>query len=643
MALRIPTRPPGSLSQPPSAVDQFAKNDVDFSYAIGGMGWLSAANPDRPVRRQTAPFRKQQLDVAGQAGEQSLENWWYRSQFTFHGGAGQLYNDPNTRSGAGGQGAESVETRYFKSCGVDVWTPGKVTLLPAMVQVASASVIDVVGYSTATNKNMIMWATGASVDQRSADGVYSGSTAAPDGETIVSLCIDGSHAFIATAVGIYTATLPDGNGSMTWVKLWNTGTPKVRIGWVKQRLVGCIGTAVYELVGTGPVLPVDKKSFTHPNDQWVWTSISEGGRAVYVSGYAGGRSSVFKFVPTETSGDLPQLSTGIVAAVMPEGENIHAIYGYLGTYVAIGTSRGVRIGITDENGDITYGPLSPETTNPVQCFAARDRFVYFGLTDGIDGKSGLGRIDLGYSLDGLRFAYAWDVFHSAATSLVTGCALIGNSNNLAMGTSADGLFLNDGSGTKLASGYLETSRARFSTLEPKLYKLVRVRGPVLEGSLGVSVIGTSGVPSPLSTIAQGVMPSADLDIRNPSGPQEYISLRFVLNRNSTNLTLGAEFSSYQLKALPGTVRTRLIQLPMLCFDLESDDNGQRWGGTGTAIERLLAIEAIESTGDTILWQDFSNNTAEMVSIEQLEFIQSAPPQNAAGWGGYLNITLRTVK
>jgi hypothetical protein len=81
----------------------------------------------------------------------------------------------------------------------------------------------------------------------------------------------------------------------------------------------------------------------------------------------------------------------------------------------------------------------------------------------------------------------------------------------------------------------------------------------------------------------------------------------------------------------------------LCFDLESDPNGQRWGGTGTAITRLQEIEAIEATGDTILWQDFSNNTAEMVSIEQLEFIQSAPPQDASGWGGYLNVTLRTVK
>jgi len=641
MAITIPARPPGSLSQPPSGVDQYSKDDIDFSYAIGGMGWLSAANPERPVRRQTAPFRKQQLDVGGQAGEQSLENWWYRSQFSFHGGAGQLYNDPNTRTQQGG--SEFVETRYLKSCGVDVWTPGKVTLLPALTPVASASVVEVVGYSTPTNKNMVMWATASTVYQRSADGVYSGSTAAPAGESVISLCTNGSYAFIATPVGIYTGALPDGNGSITWIKLWNTGSSNVLVAWVKQRLVACIGTAVYELVGTGPTLPTDKKLFTHPNDRWLWTSISEGGRAVYLAGYAGGRSSIFKLIPTDANGDLPQLSTGIVAAVMPEGEDVHAVYGYLSTYVAIGTSRGVRIGITDDAGDVTYGPLIVESTNPVLCFAGRDRFVYYGLSSGVDNKSGLGRIDLGNALEGLRFAYAWDVFHASATSTVTGCALIGNSNNLALGTSADGMFLNDGSGTKLPAGYLETSRARFSTLEPKLYKLVRVRGPVLEGSLGVSVSGTSGVASPLATLPLGSTPSGDLDIRNPSGPQEFISLRFVLNRHPTNLTLGAEFSSYQLKALPGTTRTRLIQLPLLCFDLEKDPNGQQWGGTGTALGRLLAIESIESVGDTILWQDFSNNTAEMVSIEQLEFIQSAPPQNASGWGGYLNVTLRTVK
>lgn len=642
MAMKLPSPLPGRLSRPVSVAASLSITDIDFSYGVGGTGWLSAADKERPIRRQTAPFKKDQLDAGGQAGEQSLSNWWYRSQFSFHAGAGQLYNDPNTRMQYTNPGAiEIIETRYLKSCGVDVWTAGKVTLLPAMTQVATASVVGIFGYSTPTAKNMLMWATGAGVSQRSADGVYSGSTAAPAGETIYSVTTDGSNVFIATGVGIYKGALPDGNGTVTWVKLWATATTRVLIGWAKQRLIGCLDASVYELVGAGPALPANAR-YVHPNTSWTWTSITEGGTAIYTSGYAGGKSSVFKFVPQDANGNLPQLSTGITAAMTPEGENIHAIYGYLGNMIGIGTSRGVRVGTTDDNGNIAYGPLIMETPSPVRCFAARDRFLYFGLTAVIDGKSGLGRIDLGYSVDGLRFAYAWDVFHSSAVSTVVGCALIGNSNNVAFGTSADGVFLNNGSGTKLPAGYLTTSRIRYSTLEPKLYKLLRVRGPILDGSLGISAIGPSGIESPLLNIAQGVMPSADIDIRTPSGPQEYLSLRFVFTRSTTDLTLGAEISSYQLKALPGTTRTRLIQLPVLCFDMEKDAQDQQWGGEGTAIVRLQTIEAIEAAGDTILWQDFATNTGMLVTIEQLEFIQSAPPHNAEGWGGYLNITLRTM-
>jgi hypothetical protein len=642
MSMKVLSRLPGNLSSPVGTAASLPEIDIDFSYGLGGMGWLSAAHPDRPVRRQTAPFRKQQLDTAGQAGEQSLENWWYRSQFSFHGGAGQLYNDPNTRGGYSNVGhPEIIETRYASSCGVDVWTAGRLTLLPAMARIAAAPIVGVIGYSTATNKNMMMWATGAAVSQQSADTTYSGTTPAPAGETIVAICTDGANVFIATGDGIYRAAMPDGNGTMTWVQLWTITTTRVRIAWVKQRLIACLDTAVYELVSGGPTLPATPV-YTHPNALWTWSSISEGARAIYVAGYAGGKSSIFKFIPQASDGNLPALSTGITAAEVPEGENIHAVYGYLGNLVGIGTSRGVRVGTTDENADIAYGPLIMETTEPVKCFAARDRFLYFGISAGMDGQSGLGRIDLGYSIDGLRFAYAWDVYHVASTSAVGSCTLVGNSDSVAYGTAADGLFYTDPTGAKQANGYLTTSRIRYSTVEPKLFKLLRIRGPVLDGGLGVSVVGMSGVESPLQTIAQGTMPSADIDIRAPSGPQEFLTIKFVLNRHTTDVTLGAELSSYQLKALPGTTRTRLIQLPVLCFDLEEDVQGQRWGEEGAAITRLQQIEAIEAGGDIVLWQDFSNDTGTLVTIEQLEFVQSAPPQNARGWGGYLNITLRTM-
>lgn len=634
--MRVLSKLPASLGRPEGVAETFTPRDIDFTYAIGGMGWLSAASPQRPIRRQTAPYRKQQFDSQPQAGEQSLDGWWYRSQLTFHGGAGQTYNDPIQRGGT-----DVSDQRFLESVGVDVWTPGRVTLLPRLAQVADTAVVDLVGYTTPTGKNMVLRATSSAVSQRSADGVYSGTTASPATESIVSICTDGTNLYIATAVGIHKGALPDGNGTITWTKIWNTGTSAVKIAWVKQRLVATVGPAVYELVGTGPTLPTAK--YTHPNTGWTWTSISETGNAIYAAGYAGGASSVYKFVPSTTDGSMPTLSGGIVAAQLPDGENVHAVYGYLGTYLALGTSRGVRVAQGTQNGDLEYGPLIVETASPVRCFTARDRFLFFGLTAGVGGASGLGRLDLGNQVAPLRFAYATDVYYPTAASSVTSCAHIGNSANLALGTSSDGLLHMDGTGTKVPSGYLTTSRVRYTTLEPKLFKLVRVRGPVLAGSIGLSTVSSGGTEAPIITLGQGNPPGDDdINLTQPIGPQEYISLKFTLNRSTVDLATGAEMSSYQLKALPGTARQRIVQLPVLCFDHESDENGQEWGGAGSAIRRLQQLEEIESRGDTVLWQDLRSGTATVVTIEQLDFVQTAPPNGAQGWGGYLNITMRTV-
>lgn len=640
--MRILSRLPGSLSRPAGTAENFTPSDTAYSYAIGGTPWLAAANKNRPIRRQTAPIRKQQFDAQPQAGEQSLDGYWYRSQMSFHGGAGQAYNDPIQRYNYNNPTAPDLtEIRFYDSAGVDVWTPGRITLLAQLTKVADSAVVGLVGYTTPTGKNMVVRATGTTVAQRSADGTYSGSTAGPAAETIVAVCTDGTRLFIATAVGIYSSPLPDGNGSFTWTKIWNTGSSAVKVGWVKQRLVATIGAAVYELVGTGPTLPTAK--YTHPNAGWTWTAISETGSAIYASGYAGGTSAIYKFIPSTTDGSMPTLSSGIVAASLPDGENVHAVYGYLGNYLAIGTSKGVRVAQSGQNGDLEYGPLTVETASPVRCFTARDRFLFYGLSAGVGGNSGLGRIDLGNAVGPLRFAYATDVFYSGAASGVSSCAHIGNSQNLALGTDSDGLLFMDGSGTKVATGWLQTSKIRYTTLEPKLFKLLRVRGPALQGSLGVSTVSSVGTEYPLYTIGEGTTPgSEDVELKEPRGPQEYISVKFILNRGSVTTTQGAEMSSYQIKALPGTPRQRIIQFPVLCFDFEQDRNGQVQGGPGTALARLQALEDVEGRGDIVLWQDFAMDRNTLCVIEQLDFVQTAPPNGAEGWGGYLNITVRTL-
>ena len=87
---------------------------------------------------------------------------------------------------------------------------------------------------------------------------------------------------------------------------------------------------------------------------------------------------------------------------------------YLGAYLALGTSRGVRIGQVDPDGTLVYGPLTVETFMPVRALAARDRFVYAGIERDLDGVSGCACIDLSEDIpkeDGGssgRYAWAYD-------------------------------------------------------------------------------------------------------------------------------------------------------------------------------------------------------------------------------------------
>jgi hypothetical protein len=122
---------------------------------------------------------------------------------------------------------------------------------------------------------------------------------------------------------------------------YNTDSEKVVLAWVKQRLVACIGESVYELTNAkGSLIHYLLPVYTHPNADWNWTSISESGSAIYAAGYAGGNSAIYKFT-LDTTGVMPTLTSGVIAAQLPTGEIINKIEYYLG-YLMIGTNKGVR-------------------------------------------------------------------------------------------------------------------------------------------------------------------------------------------------------------------------------------------------------------------------------------------------------------
>lgn len=632
--MRIPFRLPGALGLPAGTETSYTRTGSAYDYAFGESPFLSAASPERPLRRYTAPWRREQIDLSDEAGESSLAGWWYRAQQSFHSGAGQRYVDVDRSNPAN-------TTRFYDSRNVDVWTPGSVTLLPETTSTATTGVIALVPFVAGDATDCALGLSASTLFTVSAGGVYQ-HTANPDGNPLLAACTDGVNLYVVTSGvsgAIYRTAAPaTGSTTPTWTKLYDHTATRAVVGWVKQRLVAALGAAVYELVGAGPALP--SPVYTHPVSSWTWTGITETGSAIYVGGYAGSNGTVTRFT-LNSSGVMPTLTSGVVAAQMPAGEQVTGLLGYLGTYLTIGTSRGVRVALATEAGELQYGPLILETSSAVKAFTAQNRFVWAATTAAIQGDSGLYRIDLGNEVDSLRFAYASDLPAASDAGACNAVCHLGVGSRLVFATAIN---MYRQTGNLASSGWLQSSRVRYNTLEGKHFKVVRLRGPAQSGPLAVSVVDPNGTEVSLYGYGSGDSLGDDLQITRPTGALEFLSLKFTLSRNASTATLGAELHGYQLKALPGVPRQRIYQIPVLIFDFEEDRNGVKTGFEGRASERLQRIEDLERTGDTVLFQDFTaRDSRQVVVIEEIQFIQTAAPgPGVGGWGGVATLTVRTV-
>jgi hypothetical protein len=505
----------------------WTNTDVSFDVAVGGMPFIYAVSDERPYIRQTAPYRKDQFDNNQEPGEQSLTGWWIRSQSSFHSGTGIKFYDPAA--------GEITAHRFADSRNVDVWTKGQVTLLKETNNAAAATADPyklISGISGSTNVVIAFRPSSDEIIDIKDDGTNL-TTYATTASGIVDIVSNGTILFVANATRIFYQTI----GSTSALNNhYNTGDAKVKMAWVKQRLVAGIGTSIYELTGALGTTTLPAAIYTHPNTGWEWTSISEGGSAIYAAGYAGGNGAIYKFT-LSTAGVMPTLTSGIIAAQLPIGEYPLKIESYLG-YLVIGTNKGVRVAqISDTNGDLSYGPLIIEGDNIGLDFAFRDRFVY--VTGGIaknDGTAdtypGLYRIDLGSELETLRFAFAADVYLDGADGYATSVDFVGNSGQVAFTTSgSNGVVIQHA--TDLAdSGFIKTGKIRYGTLEPKNFKRLIARGNFTAGEMVLSSVATdnAGLESTFDhiTYVTGTDP-VEVTTNQPEDAQEFLAYKFTLN------------------------------------------------------------------------------------------------------------------
>ena len=614
----------------------FTNTSNVYDIAIGGQPFLLASSDKYPYQRQTATYRKQQFDNTKEVGEQSFEGWWLRSQSSFHLGSGINYLDPYL--------SENVQYRFNDSAGVDVWTPGQVTMLPATTNVfALSDDIQMFGAIDSLDQDCVFVSDDDVLTRIPASGT--GATTIPyggSGSDITSLTQDGVYYYAANATGIYRGALT-GTGA-TGSIYYQTGDNTV-MGFVKQRLVAAIGPSVYEITtatgATGPL--VADKRYTHPDADWNWTAIVEGPQAVYASGYRGTNSSIFKFT-LSTAGVMPTLTNAVTAADFPDDEHVTALGVYLGTYMLIGTNRGIRVGIIDNNGDISYGPLTYEKADSTHTlsFAFKDRFAYATITNAIDGKSGLIRIDLSQEVEQGRYAYAKDL-SSGTTGNCRAVAFIGDTGRAAFAVAGSGVYFEHAT-NKITTGFLDTGFIRYATIEKKYFKLIKPRiSTPMAGSIVVSTKTIDGNINSIITI-DSATPAINTDLTtNISTPQEELAFKFTFNRDTTDTTKGPELDGYQVKSLPAVNRARQLTIPLLNFDFESDRFAVLTGYEGRAWERLQTLETLEAAGDTVVIQDFTTGEQVTGVIEQLSFERTSPPDRRyTGFGGIVYVSIRTV-
>lgn len=625
---------PYTLSNPAGSTN-FQATGVAYDIAINGLPFFLAASDDSPYRRVTAQYRKQQYDQTREAGEQSLTGWWFRSQSSFHLGAGIKYFEPAQD--------ESLRFQYTESKGLDVWTKGQATLLNTTVRaLSSANDTIIIGANDGTNDCLVV-ADGSDLKKitMSSDTPTSSTyTQAGTASTILDLTTDGIRYWFINGTHVHRGAITSGSST----EIYNaSATTSARIKYIKQRLIATINNKVYELSPThtsGGALPADH--YTHPQTDWTWTTISEGPNAIYIGGYSRKNSSVYKMTLDLANANalgFPELSVPSVVIDLPEGEIINTFDTYLGTYAVLCTNKGVRVGVLGADGDVSYGPLLFETECTDVVF--RDKFAYVSTKQG--SESGLVRIDLSQPVvpNSLVFAYAWDVCASGETTLTNSTAFLGGTDRVAFSVPGDGVWI-ESYGVKVASGYLQTGFIRYNTLEGKLFKLLTPRIDTTNGSLSISSIGYDYTEYAIGSFAEESTVS-EIGIPYPQGPQEYLAFKFTLNRDAQDSTLGPLFTGYQLKSLPAVPRQRLIQYPLFCFDHESDKFGVEVGYEGSSWDRMQQLEAVENAGDTIRVEDFRTGESFIGLIEEMDFINKTPQDKKfSGFGGLLVVTIRSV-
>lgn len=564
-------------------------------------------------RHRSIPLLRPQADTSNLPGEGSLNPaaLWRRSVESWHKGAGQVYFDRT----------DSDSDRFRSSKGVDVWTRWQLTLLPATGSRLSSA-----------NTNLYMAVAGSDIyicDGTALKFTANITTASPSYTTVTgtgaaaptSIASDGYNVWTAHAAnGLYTTT----RGAAAATQLVTSAlSANSVVGYVKGRLMLSKDNAVYNITSTAPaVLPA--ALMTQANTDFVWVAFAEGPNSIYMAGYSGDKSLIYR---TAVVADATSLAAPTVAGELPDGEIVRSIQGYLG-FLVIGTDTGFRLAEIDSNGNLNIG-ARVATASPVRCFEPQDRFVWYGLTNYDASSTGLGRMDLSV-LNDTAPAYASDLMVAGQGTVQ---AVVTFQNVRVLSVSGLGVYVE--TTDKLASGTLDSGLISFGISDPKVPVFLDVTTAPLVGSYVSSLALEGGTFDQVGTSSTAGSVTGEYPL--PQTMAHNFELRVELDRSGSDSTTGPTFYRQTLRANPTSRSGFDILVPVrlhetvLVGDAEYD--------LVPSVE-LAALDELRTSRRVVTYQEGGQSYA--VTVENLDWIPESIGRTGTELNGCLVVHLKSL-
>lgn len=624
------------------------RSRILFDYAITGrvdgedvaVPLLAGQTADYPYLRETGQA-KDRVDFTDQAGEQSLSAWWYRSQNSFHGGTqwpDELFLD-DTRD-------EEVFTRYADSCGVYPFTVGRLRLLNKAVRVRAITGRSYMATVSAggVEGTVVAHQSGANIVLTLVQDGSASDVGTIAGRTLRGMCSDGGALHVLHSNGITRVVI----GTWTAADSWTGGTDgDGAIAFVKDRLVVARGPRLYEITDLDGSGAFPAPIYTSSVSTTVTVAIDSGPDLIYVAQASGSVSTILG-IGLDQGSDPPTLAAPVPVGELPSGEQVLSMMVYLGSLLVVGSSRGVRIGVVQDGGSLNIGPLSVRSDSGVTSVHAVQDFVAAAGAKhremqpdgGFAERKGLYLIDL-RTRESNQFRFAYSTWLTQPGSswgphVVGGIASLGQSDKTVWSVDGDGIFASTSDYVDL--GYLTTGKIRYNTLENKTFSFIRTTNSTGPGAIAVEAAYEDEQFTPVASWQTDDIRGLE-DTAPGTDPHLFMQLRFTLVKSGSTTPV---LTGYQVKALPANAVPRKVRLVALCFERETDTNGNTL--ERPTLERVRAFEALESAGRVVLFQDLATGEDHFCTIESVQLVSQHISEGRARGGreGLLLLTLRLL-